>query len=373
MDVPQVEHKSSAEPASVSCRAQSLPTTHHRFGAFITLAAVSTTFSGLTNPPRALLYARVFWAQRLRRPGGAARLYTALPSFLGGDKTAAMACKLTAVRAGCSRPPTQLFAASRAPSSSSMVPVAPMQLASARSSSGSGRSAAAASRRWAAVVECKKRQGGSGQHRAQQAAAKQREQQVVGGSNGGAAAPSSSAPGANAAAAPPAASYALPPGSTLQNLDITKLQLELRGNEVVFTLKEPLPGDGTGASGEEGEDGGLPVRFDRYSICSAHCRLRRHADAPDPAPLPLLQLLTAPPRCLFCGPAAPGGRDGRCGQDLLHPHGAQLLAGEGLPLRLPTPPPPLLLWFWHKVRGCRRSRKRSALLHAATPLPSMLA
>lgn len=135
-----------------------------------------------------------------------------------------------------------------------------MQLASARKSSSTGLSAATASRRWASVVECKKRQGGSGQHRAQQAAAKQREQQVMSGSSSGVAG-SSSAPGANAAAPPPAASYALPPGSTLQNLDISKLQLELRGNEVIFTLKEPLPGDGTGAAGEEGEDGGLPVRL----------------------------------------------------------------------------------------------------------------
>ncbi|PRW56735.1 Protease Do-like 9 isoform A [Chlorella sorokiniana] len=146
-----------------------------------------------------------------------------------------------------------------------MAATAPMQLASARSSSCSGRSAAAAAaagRRWAAPVECKKRQGGGGQHRAQQAAAKQREQQVLSGGGSGRAAASSSAPGANAAAPPPASSYALPPGSTLQNLDITKLQLELRGNEVVFTLKEPLPGDGTGAPGEEGEDGGMPRQED---------------------------------------------------------------------------------------------------------------
>ncbi|KAI7842528.1 hypothetical protein COHA_003882 [Chlorella ohadii] len=143
-----------------------------------------------------------------------------------------------------------------------MAAACPMQLASARSSTGSGRSAADAGRRSAAVVQCKKRQGGSGQHRAQQAAAKQREQQVLSGGGSGAAAPSSSAPGANAAAAPPAASYALPPGSTLQNLDITKLQLELRGNEVVFTLKEPISGDGAGPAGEEGEDGGMPRQED---------------------------------------------------------------------------------------------------------------
>ena len=100
------------------------------------------------------------------------------------------------------------------------------------SSSGAGGSR---SRRLA--VECKKRPnsgaagrgGGAQQQRAQQAAGKQQQQQQS---------------VASSSAAPAPVGYSLS-GAALQQLDFANIdKLEVRGNEVVLTMKEQREGDG---------------------------------------------------------------------------------------------------------------------------------
>lgn len=157
------------------------------------------------------------------------------------------------------RPPAQPFCSSSQGSSrqqcSTVAACRQPQAGCGSGSSGAsatarGAAAAATAHRRRLSVQCasKKRGGGGGgggQQRAQQAAAKQREQQVQQaapppGGDGGAA-------GAKVIA------------GGLQGIDLNNLQLELRGNEVVFMLKEPSAADASSSSGEEGEEGGLPV------------------------------------------------------------------------------------------------------------------
>lgn len=110
---------------------------------------------------------------------------------------------------------------------------------------GAGSSALRPGGRRPLAVECKKRQ----QQRAQQAAAKAREQQVTSSSSS-----SSNSLQSSTSLAPPM-SYTLGGPGTSQQLDLGNIEkLEVRGNELVLTMREPPGADGGGAAGPPSHD-----------------------------------------------------------------------------------------------------------------------
>lgn len=182
----------------------------------------------------------------------------------------------------CARPQARPFCSLQPRQGASSLTV-PGAATCRRAGSSIGRSGGsggrAASRRCRLAVEAKKQHkagGGSGQQHAAEAAAKQ---QAAPASSGAGSSSSGGGGGSGSAAVAPApavptTTFQLPRGASLQNLDLSNLQLELRGDELVFRLKEqPAEGEG-GSSGEDadGGEGGLGPTVRRCLEALRGCR-----------------------------------------------------------------------------------------------------